>query len=523
MLIDSHPRWPPVICLLLVFSFASVLSGSEPIVRQPAPDKPKPQRRIPTTPCTAIAFSADGTLLATGEVAFHLYDVATGKKLSTGQRDGAVAGRCEYLSFSPDGRWLVSVHSSGMSYEPYLYVYLWQITPKKQLVRPTELLAKNHEPEDRPTDVFHAGFSPDSRTVVAGCPDGTIYLWECATRKERLRFQGGVAAAFTPDSKTLVVLSYDGAIRRHDAWTGRLVSKPGPRTDFIFTGHMAFSQNSELVAVSDGYEVLLQETTMGRRINRLTFPERCRGVAFSPDARTLAIAVGDGICIFDTSSSKELGWRKSPWNYGSEQLCFTPDGKEFAWASEKTLRIREYAGFLAGCGERPAWPLSDPPDVPLQAELVNRQDHYVLNLDGVGPEEFSRTIWSRVPPTVDLEFRLTNTGKKSITFPVDLRPSVFITGPGALNIRPRSFRLIANRELSETMTLAAGQTHAIPAHLSKLNGMSHWLLPGEYAIHASCTINVTPAPRGSEKLDDGSGSVTVRCPPIKVRVVEAKK
>jgi hypothetical protein len=50
---------------------------------------------------------------------------------------------------------------------------------------------------------------------------------------------------------------------------------------------------------------------------------------------------------------------------------------------------------------------SDPPDVPLQADLIAKQDRYVLNLSKLTPEEFSRKMTRSLPfePAPDIERR----------------------------------------------------------------------------------------------------------------------
>jgi hypothetical protein len=50
-------------------------------------------------------------------------------------------------------------------------------------------------------------FSPDSKTLAAGCWDGTVRLWEVVTGEERHRFRGHLSAvralAFSPDGRRL--------------------------------------------------------------------------------------------------------------------------------------------------------------------------------------------------------------------------------------------------------------------------------------------------------------------------------
>ena len=66
-------------------------------------------------------------------------------------------------------------------------------------------------------------FSPDGRTLAVACDDGTVRLWNLATRREvavlnhgkpELRF-----VVFSPDGQTLVSVGANGTLRFWDAPT----------------------------------------------------------------------------------------------------------------------------------------------------------------------------------------------------------------------------------------------------------------------------------------------------------------
>lgn len=496
------------------------------------PDPPRVQDRpdavtpIPVRGNGTVAFSHDNSLVATGGPSVELYDVATSKWLARGQPEGDGVGACAHLAFSPDGHWLVAAHDGGIIGKPYLFINLWEISAERSLKRPSLLLAKLHEVGDFFAEVNQAGFSPDSRTVVAGSSDGMIHVWECASGKERLQFEGGIAATYAADGRSLIALTHDGLVRRFDSSTGRELAQPrGPgRTDFIHAQYVAFAANGQRVAVSDGHDVLLQETDTGKRICRLTFPERCRGLALSPDSRNLALPLGEGgICFLDAATGKERGWRGGLSETGVARLAFTADSKTISWAGEARLEIRDLEQFLAGSVRRPAYALSDPPDVPLQAELISKRDQYVLDLGGLTTEEFSRMLGaSHVQgPEVDLELRFRNTGKESVKFRPDVDAYVdHLAGAGAMNVQWRGQFNFRPQPGPEPICLAPGESYSVRiTKMSQFFAHSYWVLPGEYQIFASCHIRFSPAPPWASKW----GSVDLRSPPLKVKVVAARK
>ena len=156
----------------------------------------------------AIAFSPDGTLLATAGGDARLFSVATQDEIGKPFAAGGVYD----VAFSPDGGTLATGAPDGVT--------LWNVATQRQIGAPLNA-----------TTVQAVAFSPDGELLATASKDGTIRLFDVASHEQ----VGSVLStdssavqsiAFSPDGSLIATASEDGTVRIWDAVpTGDLLAR----------------------------------------------------------------------------------------------------------------------------------------------------------------------------------------------------------------------------------------------------------------------------------------------------------
>jgi WD40 repeat protein len=234
------------------------------------------------------------------------------------------------VAFSPDGATLASAGADHT-------VRLWDVAGAKERATLEAHL-------DWVTSV---AFSPDGALLASGSHDGSVRLWAPATGAAASSVaENGLgqvsAVAFSPDGSLLAWGGYRGAF---GVWAvpgaGRAPKVNGP-DDMTFT--VAFSPDgATLAAAGSGPAVRTWKLPGGRAGPILEHGDEqgCRGLAFAPNGRALALALGGGAQVWGLRERKPFA-RLTDNRAAVSAVAYSPDGRLLLTGSwDGTVRLYE--------------------------------------------------------------------------------------------------------------------------------------------------------------------------------------
>jgi WD40 repeat protein len=187
---------------------------------------------------------------------------------------------------------------------------------------------------DQAWGVGELALCPEGRTLASAGRDGTIRLWEVATRRQ-VRQLGPFAedytwpVAWSPDLATLAVGG--DQVRLWRAADGKLVHQLGDES--TSAASVAFSPDGHLLATADrkGEFVRLWEVATGKPVARIKAGRNTK-VAFAPNGRILAAGDDSGTIRLWAVPSGQLQRTLPGRGSSTESLAFAPDGNAMAAA-----------------------------------------------------------------------------------------------------------------------------------------------------------------------------------------------
>lgn len=272
----------------------------------------------------AIYFSADGLTLNASCRDGHIrtWDVATGKAL----RDKVVPARTVLIA--PN---IYAEHDAKNN-----TVRVWDLTAERQL----QLI---NGAASRRTAISGSG----KRMATANPDERNVRIWNMVDGEQTQVLADGIGGAselfFSPNGEILVSANYDNDVRVWKTKSGEMVKKVEDLTGAMFAGafthdgkHLIMAGLDETVYIWDAKTFALDRKLKGHG-------ETISAMAISPDDRTLITGGFDvtssanpvTVAFWDLASGKITRTVRAPHQVAS--LAFSPDAKWVAVASGEKL------------------------------------------------------------------------------------------------------------------------------------------------------------------------------------------
>ncbi|KAF6525890.1 hypothetical protein HZS61_011685 [Fusarium oxysporum f. sp. conglutinans] len=279
-----------------------------------------------TNSVTSVAFSNDGTLIASGseDNTVKIWNALTGKRERTLERH---TGSVTSVVFSSDGKLIASGSEDNT-------VKIWNVVTGKE-----EWTLEGHTEW-----VTSVAFSNDGTLIASGSLDETIKIWNVVTGKEERTLEGHTSSvesvAFSNDSTLIASGSWDETIKIWNVVTGKEERTLKGHTDPV--NSVVFSKGGTLIASgSDDKTIKLWNVVTGKEERTLEgHTESVTSVTFSNDSTLIASGSRDNtVKIWNMVTGKEERTLEGHTEWVTS-VAFSNDGTLIASGSEdKTVKI----------------------------------------------------------------------------------------------------------------------------------------------------------------------------------------
>jgi WD40 repeat protein/serine/threonine protein kinase len=333
----------------------------------------------------ALAYSADGTLLATGrwDGSVRFWRVPAER-----QRVLVWERPCWGIAFSPDARTvLASTDARAVLYR----------TDTGRAVGPPLFPPLGGT-------VGAMAFSPDGKSFVTASenPQGAgVQRWDASAIPEvggswkplgpALPHAFGIRLAFGEDGNTLVTKTEPDKVRLWDVRTGRLRGRPTEADQWLRTVSLspteAYSSDGKVVVRAVGNTARLSEVATERALGQgLQHQQKIQVVALRPDGNMVLTGTEGGTAqLWDAQTCKPIG---PAWRLFQQVrvATFSPDGKLAGTCDNVSARLWNIPAPLAGSPEQiEVW-------VQVLTGLELDEYNVVRSLDAAGWKERCRRL-----------------------------------------------------------------------------------------------------------------------------------
>jgi WD40 repeat protein len=232
-------------------------------------------------------------------------------------------GPVQAVAFDPDGTKLVSGGIDGT-------VRVWDLATRKGRV-----LFRSDEA------INAVEFSPDGRRLAVGSTDEFLYLLDAETGEVRRKLGHGapvVAVGFSPDGRTVVTTN--GTPRLFDAASGRPLGDPLLGHEDIVTSVQFTEDGEQVITGSPDGTIRIWDVVTQTAVRTIPTAGPCLFVAYDPDHDVVACRDGISIGRWDIATGERVGEPLTGHNNTIQDLAFGMDGQVLASTSaDRTVRL----------------------------------------------------------------------------------------------------------------------------------------------------------------------------------------